>query len=97
MLGDLDPLEAEGAHRLDQDHDAGDDRRRAVGVQAGDLARSASGAEASCESRRWIVGRERTWPVDARGVVGLEAQLDRGQRGGGAGDGDAGRRPGPRR
>ena len=32
-----DPLEAEGAHRLDQDHHAGDDRRRPVGVQAGDL------------------------------------------------------------
>ena len=27
MLGDGDLLEAEGAHRLDQDHDAGDDRR----------------------------------------------------------------------
>ena len=62
MLGDRDLLEVEGAHRLDQDHDAGDDRRRPVGVQAGDLRRSPSGTEASCESIRWIDGRARTWP-----------------------------------
>ncbi len=34
MLGDLDLREAEGAHHLDQDDDAGDDRRRATLVQA---------------------------------------------------------------
>ena len=37
VLGDLDLLEAEGAHHLDQDHDAGDDRRRPSRMQAGDL------------------------------------------------------------
>ena len=62
MLGDLDPVEAEGAHRLDQDHDAGDDRRRPVGVQAGDLDPLGERGEASWESIRWIAGRERTCP-----------------------------------
>ncbi len=38
VLGDRDVLEAECAHHLEQDHDAGDDRRRAVRVQADDLA-----------------------------------------------------------
>ena len=67
MLGDRDLVEVEGAHRLDQDHDPGDDRRRPVGMQAGDPARSARGSEASCESIRWIEGRARTWPCTREG------------------------------
>src|SRR5688500_16772820 len=38
VLGDLDGLQPEGAEDLDQDHHAGDDRRRAVGMQARDRA-----------------------------------------------------------
>ena len=38
MLADLDLAKAAGAHRLEQDRGAGDDRRGAVGVQAGYLA-----------------------------------------------------------
>ena len=93
MLGDLDPLEAEGAHRLDQDHDAGDDRRRPVGVQAGDL--DALGERGRGELREHPLDRRQgeDVAVDPLGVVGLEAQLDRGQRGRRAGDGDPRARP----
>ena len=48
MLGDLDLLELERAHRLDEQDHAGDDRGGAVGVQADD----ARGAPASSISAR---------------------------------------------
>ena len=38
MLGDLDAVDAESGQDLEQDGHAGDDRGRAVGVQARDLA-----------------------------------------------------------
>ena len=44
--------EAEGAHHLDQDHHAGDDRRRPAGVEAGDPRRSSSVFDASIEHIR---------------------------------------------
>ena len=37
VLGDLDLLQAERAERLYEEHSARDDRRCAVGVQAGDV------------------------------------------------------------
>ena len=67
-LRDLDLVEAEGAHHLDQDHDAGDDRRRPVGMEAGVSRRSASGSAASRSNPldRSIASRA----VHALGVVG---------------------------
>jgi hypothetical protein len=38
VLGDLDFVELERAHRLTEQDHAGDDRGRAVGVQADELA-----------------------------------------------------------
>ena len=73
------PSEAEGAHRLDQDHHAGDDRRRAVGVQAGDraalLERSSPARRREDRSQRATLEHV---AVDPRGVVGLERLVDRG-------------------
>src|SRR6187399_651558 len=37
VLGDFDLVEGECTHRLDQDHHPGDDVRRPIGVQTGDL------------------------------------------------------------
>ncbi len=92
MLGDRDLLEAEGAHRLDQDHDAGDDRRRAVGVQAGDLDPLGQRRRGELGEQVLDRGEGEDVAVDPLGVVGLEPQLDRGQRGRRAGDGDPGAR-----
>ena len=69
------------------------------GCRPGISIRSASGAEASCESIRWIERQLQHVAVDPLGVVGLELHLDRGQRGRRAGDRDprlgARRRPPP--
>ena len=78
------------AHRLDQDDAARDDRGRAVGMQARDLAplgeRHARPARPRIRSQR----RERqAVAVDALAVVGVEAQVDRRERRRRAGDRDA--------
>ena len=88
MLGDLDLLEAEGAHHLDQDHDPGDDRRRPAGMQPGDLEPLLEGLRG--EQRAHPLDRVEGEPVavDALGVVGVELLVDRRQRGRRAGDGD---------
>ena len=62
MLGGLDPVQAEGPHRLDQDHQPAMIVGARLGCSPGTSARSASGADANRESRRWIVSSERTWP-----------------------------------
>ena len=89
MLGDLDLGEIEGPHRLDQQDHAGDDRGRAVGVQAGDVA--ALGERHGGQAREQHLGLRAQEPeaVDAGGVVGVELLEDRRAGGGGAGDGDA--------
>src|SRR6187397_1587917 len=91
VLGGLDPVEAEGAHRLDQDHAAGDDRRGAVGVQAGD--RGALGEGGGGEQREQVLDRlqREDAAVHARRVVWLEAEVGRGERGWRACDRDPGR------
>ena len=71
VLGDLDLVEPEGAHRLDQDHDAGDDRRRPVRVQADDLG--------PLGERRRREPREQ--PLDRRAARGRGRGPARGRRG----------------
>ena len=89
VLGDLDRLEAEHPHRLDQDQAAGDDRRRAIRVEARHrapfLERQRGEHRAGCASqRRASAGsRRRARGRRARGAV------DRGERRRRAGDGDA--------
>ena len=78
----------------EQDH-AGDDRRRAVGVQADDLAALGFGHVGQPREQQLDGGQQQRVAVHALGVVGVELLVDRGRRGGGAGDGD--RRAAPAR
>ena len=88
-LARLDPLEAERAHRLDQDGRSGDDRGSSVGVQTGDVLAGCSGSAASIASIRSHSLERQLVAVYAQGVVGLELLVDRRERGGRAGHGDA--------
>ena len=74
-----------------QDHDAGDDRRRPVGVQSGDLAALVERQRREPVAQRRERRARQHVALDPRGVVGLEREVDRRARGRGAGDGD--RRP----
>ena len=76
-------VEPEEPHRLaSRITHAGDDRRRAVGVQArAPPALGSSGIAASRASSISQVGRAQHVAVDARGVVGLELEVDRGAGG----------------
>ena len=91
MLGDLDLVELERAQRLaEQDH-PGDDRRRAVGMQADDRAPARFVHVGQAREQQFDRRQLEPVAVHARGVVGVELLGDRGGRGGGAGDGDAAR------
>ncbi len=72
---------------LEQDH-AGDDRGRAVGVQAGDLTALCVGHVGEAREQQFDGGEQQRVAVHARGVIGVELLVDGGGRGGGAGDGD---------
>ena len=91
-LADLEALEPERGERLQQQHAARDDRRRAIGMESRHGAplvvrhRGEAGQDLRRRRARDDVA------VDARGVVRLELQLDRGDRGRGAGDRDHARR-----
>ena len=89
-LADLDLVEVERAHRSSRIVAPGDDGGRAVGVEAGDSrgARRAGGRRAG-RAMRSQAPRSSRWPCTRSGVVGVELEVDRGERGGGAGDGDA--------
>ena len=89
MLGDLDLLELERAHGLPEQDHAGDDRGRAVGVQADDRAALGFVHVGQAREQQFDGGEQQRVAVHARGVVGVELLVDRGGRGGGAGDGDA--------
>src|SRR4051794_36208282 len=88
-LGDLDGVQAEEAHGLDQDRRARDDCGGAVGVEAGDVFSlvEGDGGELAEDARGGF--QQQVVAVDLLRVVGVELLVDRGQRGGGAGDGDA--------
>ena len=66
----------------------GDDRRRAVGVQADDLAALRFGHLRQAREQQFDGREQQRVAVHALRVVGVELLLDRGRRGGGAGDGD---------
>ena len=85
-LGDLDPLEPEGAHRADQDYGAGEDRRRPVGVQAPDPSALGERQRGEAGELALQLSSSSTWPSTKLGVVGIEVELDRRQRGRRAGD-----------
>ena len=72
-----------------EDHGAGDDGRRAVGVEAGDVAALGEGQRREPAEDALAGGRAEPVAVHPLGVVGVELEVDRGERGGGAGDGDA--------
>ena len=88
----LEPVEAVGAQHLADDHDAGDDHRRALRLEAGQsLARSSSGSAASRSSQRSTVAERDAVAVHALGVVLVAAELERRERRHGAGHADAAR------
>ena len=82
VLGDLDASRPNALHRLQQDHRAGHDRRRAVGVQAGAPRAAASAAGAASIAQHALAGSSASAGSRATrvGVVGLEPLVDRGQR-----------------
>src|SRR5436190_18855839 len=88
-LRDLDGAEAEEQHRLEQDRGAGDDRRRAVRVQAGDLLALRERERGELAEHALDRFDEQAVAVDSVGVVWIEVLIDRGERGRGAGDRDA--------
>ena len=89
MLGDLDLLEPERAHGLlEQDH-AGDDRGRAVGVEADDLPALLFVHVGKPREQQFDGAQLEHIAVYAGGVVGVELLVDRGGGRRGAGDGDA--------
>ena len=78
-LADLEPVEPVAVEHLADDHRAGDDHGRALGLEAGQLAAlgEREGGEAlelrlDCRAREPVA-------VDPLGVV-LAAELERGQR-----------------
>ncbi len=88
MLRRREAVEAERVERLDQDHHAGDDRRRPVGMQTDHLATLGIG-QAREPGKQQAARRERDdVAVHLDGVVGVERLVDRGQGGGRPGDRD---------
>ena len=88
MLGDLDLSSSKARMAsLEQDH-AGDDRGRAVGVQADDLAALPFVHVGEAGEQQFDGRQQQAVAVHARGVVGVELLVDGGGGGGGAGDGD---------
>ena len=95
MLGGLEAVEPERLEHADQDDHAGDDRRRAVGMQALTRRRSSRSRAARRASSSLSVDELDAVAVDAARVVGIERLVDRGARGRGAGDRDRARRAAP--
>ena len=80
--------EPERVQGAGEDGGSGDDGGGAVGVEAGDLAAlgEREGGELVAELLAGVACEP--VPVDPLGVVGVELEVDGGERGGGAGDGD---------
>src|SRR3954469_22038680 len=84
-LGDLDGAEAEHPHRLEEDGGAGNDRGRAIRVQASDLA-AVLEPDGSKLAEHAVDGFEQqAVALDLVRVVGVELLVDGGKGGGGAG------------
>src|SRR4051794_20954933 len=88
-LGDFDRREAEDAHRLDQDRGTRDDRGRAVGVETGYLFALVKRQRSQLAEHAVGGLEQQSIAVDLLGVVWVQPLVDRGQRGGGAGDRNA--------
>ncbi len=88
-LGDGDPLEREGAHRLDEDDDAGDDRRRPVGIDSPDGAPLVDRQRR--QPREQLLDRRKVELVtlDSGVVDTIEPEIHGGEDRRGASDGDA--------
>ena len=91
MLGDLDAVELECTERLGEQDHPGDDRGRAVGMQADERAALRFVHVGQAREQQLDGGEQQGIALDARGVVGVELLVDRGGGSGGAGDGDAAR------
>src|SRR5215213_3758256 len=88
-LGDLDRAEPEDAHGLEEDGGAGDDRGRAIRVEADDLAALLEWDGSELAEHAVDGFEQQAVAVDLVRVVGVEVLVDGGERGHGSGDGDA--------
>src|SRR5215203_321905 len=79
-LAGLDRHQTEGAHRLDEDHDARDDRRRAVGVEACDLAPFGLRERRQGSQRALAGGQMELVAMYPIRVIGVELLIDRRDR-----------------
>src|SRR5437763_16388763 len=80
-LGDLNAVEVEGSERLEQDRHAGDDRGRAVGMQAHDLAPLGDGHRRQAREQQVEVAEVEYEALHLVGIVRVQPLLDRGARG----------------
>ena len=89
VLGDLDLVQVERAHRLRQQHHAGDDRGRAAGIQADHRPSLRFVHVGEAREQQFDRGQQQRIPVHALGIVGIELLVDRRGRRRGAGHRDA--------